>query len=490
MSTNPNVANVGDSILRCQTPNLNARYDTEPILITSTVNFCCKIVVTQPRLNVNYPSRPTSPSKSNIQPSSPLKRSPYDTNKTKSSPAEALPRPRARVSTSANVSSMKKPVGNLTPGYASGSSTPRAPSPVRQLDHIKGRLSPKPSPQTLSRMRSRSALSAVSAPSSPRSFTSPRVAGSKSTDASIPIVKSENSLVDPHPPRVRHSSISSASALSSVSSARTNGVRSPASSVVSDARNSSPKSDVSTVRVKAKLTSLAKGKPSLNQSPLSPSPLQNPQPTTCFSPPTPNTPNTNVPHPMARTVSIGSSTSKRDSIPYPITTATPAANAHRYASVRISSASYRSSQCFPSPPQAENKPARVDPTLIPLPPLSPPSSNLSFSSRSSASRSSASSSTSNAATPSFNLADDTHTSSSDLSTTTNGYSRHDRSRNGSLDFRDVNINFARERYGRMSEPLHDMNNEDITIRAEAKSHRKVRFCHYRVVYISSLLNYE
>lgn len=89
------------------------------------------------------------------------------------------------------------------------------------------------------------------------------------------------------------------------------------------------------------------------------------------------------------------------------------------------------------------------------------------------SRSSASS-TSNAATPSFNLeANELLAHISELNSTVNG-SRHNRSRNGSLDFQDENISLARENE-RMSEPPHDSNNEDFTIRAEAKSHRKVCF---------------
>ncbi|KAJ7597440.1 hypothetical protein C8J56DRAFT_319503 [Mycena floridula] len=97
-----------------------------------------------------------------------------------------------------------------------------------------------------------------------------------------------------------------------------------------------------------------------------------------------------VPSISSSSLSQSSATSP-DFIVYPITTATPAANPHRYVTTRSPPIShYR--PAF-SPPKAESNgaqwmSARVDPSNIPLPPHSPPTSALSFSSRSSVSKSS------------------------------------------------------------------------------------------------------
>lgn len=102
-------------------------------------------------------------------------------------------------------------------------------------------------------------------------------------------------------------------------------------------------------------------------------------------------------HTRSRTPSITSSFSLNDPPPsvfYPITTASPAANPHRFAPRRtLSPARY-----YPSPtPWSEFHSAKklppapeVDPASVPLPPHSPPISALSLSSKSSVSKTSAS----------------------------------------------------------------------------------------------------
>lgn len=113
-----------------------------------------------------------------------------------------------------------------------------------------------------------------------------------------------------------------------------------------------------------------------------------------------NVSSTRTPKSHSRTPSVTSNTSPSSPpIPqfYPITTATPAANPHRFATVRTSPpTSHPPYLPFLRPNgdhfinNAKINGAKVDPTSIPLPPHSPPTSALSFSSKSSVSQSSAS----------------------------------------------------------------------------------------------------
>lgn len=115
---------------------------------------------------------------------------------------------------------------------------------------------------------------------------------------------------------------------------------------------------------------------------------------------TSNGSSTRTPKSHSRTPSVTSNTSPSSPpIPqfYPITTATPAANPHRFATVRTSPpTSHPPYLPFLRPNgdqfinNAKVNGAKVDPTSIPLPPHSPPTSALSFSSKSSVSQSSAS----------------------------------------------------------------------------------------------------
>ncbi|KAF9502318.1 hypothetical protein BDN71DRAFT_30315 [Pleurotus eryngii] len=121
------------------------------------------------------------------------------------------------------------------------------------------------------------------------------------------------------------------------------------------------------LKIKAKVSGLAKQTPVSGE----------------FSPSSPPLPSIRAPPTRARAASITNMTfvsappSPNSGFIYPITTATPAANPHRYAPARPHY------QPFRSPTSA-----KVDPASIPLPPHSPPMSSLSVSSKSSLSRSS------------------------------------------------------------------------------------------------------
>ena len=160
---------------------------------------------------------------------------------------------------------------------------------------------------------------------------------------------------------------------------------------------------------------------------------------------------------------------------YPITTAVPAANPYRFmqsrppATVRNPATStFQSLSSSPNdrPSRLDNNivAAKVDPAFIPLPPHSPPTSSLSFSSKSSLSQSSAS-----------------HTAGSTdsrlspvIKQSQNGNAEHLRSTLDSL------VTYTSVNSGDDGDSGHDRetdgeigNNEDRKVRAEAKSNRKV-----------------
>lgn len=392
-------------------------------------------------------SRPSSPTK--IRSPSPVKRFPAQPAAPVAAPA---PRLKAKVSSGAKTSANRKAVTSLSPGYVSGASTPRATSPVRQqLDTRQGRLSPKPSTSALSRVRAKPTNAAASAPSSP-------LAGfpQHAQPSAIPASTSDTALARASPPRVRHVSIGSASQLSSASSLRANGVLSPPSSVVSVAYESDVQSETSTRKIKAKLTGLAKGKPPTAPS----SPMLAPSPT--FSPPQ------QFNQRIGRTPSISSISSAKEPTFYPITTASPSANVHRFATVHTPTAPRRSSNCFPSPLQT----TYVDPSRVPLPPNSPPGSTVSFSSQSSVSRST-SSSVNNDTPAQLNV--NIHGPydqfrSYDAMNIMNGESSKPRSHSIILG----ELTNGRNRQGSVVSIGTDLTDEQKTIKAEAKSIRKVR----------------
>ncbi|TDL28108.1 hypothetical protein BD410DRAFT_824842 [Rickenella mellea] len=323
--------------------------------VTVKINYDASGVFKPPSRNANSVSRPNSPTKfhSTAPPSPPLK-------------------PRAKVNSSATIAISRAPklakttsVGSMFPnGSRTAPGTPaRAPSPFKPPEIRSGRSSPAPRARQILHSPSKS-TSTVSVPSSPRQ------------KAFIHAPPSERTLSTPTP-RVRHASISSSSHFSTSSSAKD--IRrdtQPAPSVPTSPIELPNVSNV--VRVKAKISGLAKTKPSTPQplAPRSPSPVA-PVP----SPPTRS--KAQVIYPQPTSASPAAQTPPF----YPITTASPAANAHRFATSRPSPpAKSRPFQPFARPESSVNS---VDPALVPLPPVSPPSSHLSFSSRSSVSLSAA-----------------------------------------------------------------------------------------------------
>ncbi|TRM66227.1 hypothetical protein BD626DRAFT_566851 [Schizophyllum amplum] len=160
------------------------------------------------------------------------------------------------------------------------------------------------------------------------------------------------------------------------------------------------------MRIKAKLTSGAKTPPdSLSVAPSSASAIGRRRVHSISS----NTSQSTVASQSAASAVASTSRAENASL-YPITTSTPAANPHRYGSWSRATASDLRHNYQPfsrphddsspalnhnrrisakvDPSQIANFNAKVDPTTIPLPPHSPPTSALSYSSRSSISRSS------------------------------------------------------------------------------------------------------
>lgn len=157
----------------------------------------------------------------------------------------------------------------------------------------------------------------------------------------------------------------------------------PSPSAEPDIRRTNTPPVLAPIKIKSKVTGLVKSTPT-NVDPASRS----------VSPPYATT---RPIHTRSRAPSLTSSFSLNDpplSPFYPITTASPAANPHRYASrPALSPArSYPSPTLSSEPHSAKKSPLapKVDPTSVPLPPHSPPISALSLSSRSSVSKTSTS----------------------------------------------------------------------------------------------------
>ena len=155
---------------------------------------------------------------------------------------------------------------------------------------------------------------------------------------------------------------------------------------------------------------------------------------------------------------------------YPITTASPAANPHRFTQsrpplmVRNPPSTFQSlSPLSDRPPRLGNDiVAKVDPVFIPLPPHSPPTSALSFSSRSSLSHSSASQT---AGSTDSRLSSQTQNGNAELCSTLDSLSTYTSTSFGD----DGDSGHDREADGEIG------NNEDRKVKAEAKSNRKVGF---------------
>ncbi|KAH7930924.1 hypothetical protein BV22DRAFT_1115753 [Leucogyrophana mollusca] len=322
---------------------------------------------------VHPPSRPASPSKL-PQPTS-------------LSPPPGF-RPKAKVNSSATIRNVAS-ASSLKPNNGSAYNISRPNSPLKQVRASPSEPVPPVKARITARPSSKSAAAHVQSPSTnsesrQRSLTTVssnlhvKVAEDRPRSGSVALhhALSTSALRTPSPP------VSQASPLSE---------RSFAGSEHSGASHVGP------IKVKAKVSGLAKSSYTDNASSLS------------LSPPWATT---RPIHTRARAPSVSSSFSvnpspaatNSESPFYPITTAAPAANPHRYVPPRRApSPSYRHYQPFAGSDALSASYTRhavvpkVDPAKIPLPPQSPPISALSLSSRSSISRSSLSFSADNAA---------------------------------------------------------------------------------------------
>ncbi|KAF8899061.1 hypothetical protein BD779DRAFT_1486819 [Infundibulicybe gibba] len=330
------------------------------------------------KFNYNNPS-PTSSSPplrvTVSRPPSPLKSS----SSTQSSVSSASVRPRVKVSATAVSNSTRKPVPTKASGTVSASSTPRAQSPSKPPPRVRnGALSP-PTP---SELRSRAPLTTGSNLPAHTFRPIPRTPDSRHRALTATV----SELGRPTVARKRHGSISLHHA-ASLSTLKPSDVPSRSGSPAIPSVDLSDQSSTPepTLKIKAKVSGVAK----VNGDSLSP----------CPSPTLPTHQLTR----LTRAPSISSNISVNSGRPpspatYPITTATPAANPHRFATARPSPPTTSHHYFRPFSQSRDDSHlsyggspvAKVDPLAIPLPPQSPPTSALSFSSKSSVSRSSVS----------------------------------------------------------------------------------------------------
>ncbi|KAI0274791.1 hypothetical protein BC834DRAFT_849606 [Gloeopeniophorella convolvens] len=287
-------------------------------------------------------------------------------------------RPKAKVNSSATVI-VRKPSGSST--VSSGpKSAPRPTSPFKPTFSHAKEFSSARSAVDVPPSRSKATLTAH-ALSRQRSLTS-------SGDASLG--------------RNRRSS----------GSFQPNASPSPLSSHLSPA-SASAQSPTPVIRVKAKVTGLAKsnGPPGALSAPTGvchasspPYATTRPIDSRSRAPLIPNFGGGSVSQPPSPTISAV------PIVPYPVTTAIPSANSHRYGqraapsptTLRFQSLSSPSSHDYDIDPRLRAA-SKVDPATIPLPPQSPPVSTLSFSSRSSQSSQNTQSSLASGSTaPTFN----------------------------------------------------------------------------------------
>jgi hypothetical protein len=305
------------------------------------------------------PSRPSSRAASS-RPPSPLK----------SHVSPPPPRPRAKVNRSAVLASGRKPAtttfsNNSSLAVASASTTPRAASPAKPPPRFRnGALSPTFQPKAEAILKS--TLRPLNPPElRHRSLTS----ASSDTGRPSPDKRSRNGSLSLH-----HAM--SFSSLQDSNSSSVGSYSPPLTPTEPITSSDHERSHSPSIRIKSKVSTMA---PTIGHS---------------LSPPSsfPSRPTTRLANHRARTPSASSVVSSPPSHPpvfYPITTATPAANPHRFATTRPSP---RQPQPFHQPHddarvdyRQRNGFAKVDPENIPSRPNSPPASTVSFSSHSSVS---------------------------------------------------------------------------------------------------------
>ena len=332
------------------------------------------------RPNSRPPSRATA-----SRPPSPVK--------SHASPVPSNPRPKAKVNSSVTPALARRlPAATHVPlsksisspnAVASASTTPRAASPAKQPPRVReGTLSSTFQP------KAGTSAKPTLRPATPRATPAPpelrhRSLTSASSDAGryIPDKRSRSDSVSLHH-AISFSSLQGSNS-SSVGSYSPPLTPTDPLTYSDHERCHSP-----SIRIKSKVTGIAKATGN------------------SLSPPSafPSHPTRRIANNRARTPSVSSNTSLPPSPPsqhpvfYPITTATPAANPHRFAATRPVSRQpiYHPQPFHPLHDDVHvdygrrNGFAKVDPANIPLPANSPPASAVSFSSHSSVSRSSVS----------------------------------------------------------------------------------------------------
>lgn len=356
------------------------------------------------KANLSLPSSPRPPSRNtpyaNVsRPGSPVKHvsaqstlSPSVRLRAKvnsSAMTRKLPSTASSVVSNSYSSASKGSVISSGRNYGSTTSTPRSVSPVRPTARVtaNGQL---PSPSFTSRPKARSVINSSLRPHNSQSApVSPALQPHR---RALTAGTADSGTVN-HEKRTRPASVSlhhavSFSALGETSSSSVPG--SPVSATSSQwsphEHDKSPSQVGTGPKIKSKVSGLVK------------------QTIDSLSP---SSSNGGVNH-RARVPSISAPHSAGIPTPeytlYPITTASPAANPHRFATARPtpSTSNYHHYQAFPIHDDTHINYGRqnvngifrtADPTIVPLPPQSPPASAVSFSSRSSISKSSVSFST-------------------------------------------------------------------------------------------------
>ncbi|TFK77425.1 hypothetical protein BDN72DRAFT_42473 [Pluteus cervinus] len=294
-------------------------------------------------------------------------------------------RPRAKVNSSANIVTNRKPSYVSTTSRPSRNgqevpspvSTPRPRSPARASPQPRngGPLSPPIQPKL------RNVIQSNLRPRTPDSSPTTPENRHRSFTATTPLSETAK-IYDPRP-RQPSLSLHHAISFSSFSNSRP---ASPALSIGPEGPSFEDTSPSTGVRITSRVSVVK----SISES-LAPSPTQ---------PPLPMARTGSLRHraPSASsTTSSGPSTLSSTNQPlqafYPITTAAPAANPYRFQPsrpiVRTASSTYTPQYRDDLHHTSYTRPiAKVDPASIPLPPQSPPASAVSYSSRSSVSRSS------------------------------------------------------------------------------------------------------
>ncbi len=349
---------------------------------------------------------------------------------------------KAKVNSTATPNSLTRKPSRLTTTTLTSSTTPRANSPagIRQSPRFNTPPTQPKSRPFPARSNARSPPSS-STPGTPVSMYH-GLSKTPSLDSPSPLNTS---------PHRRTSSVSVLHDVPGLSLPKVNhgSPASPASDAFTDSEIRDAMHGDVAPRIKSRITKLVKHGDSL-----SPSPPSHPSSR-------PANGRTRAPSMSSSNLSLSSANTSSTTPEYnfyPITTGSPAANPYRYGSgrARASPPAHHSYQPFPRDDAHVNHniTAKVDPATIPLPPISPPTSAISFSSRSSASRSS-------------------HPDSGDSATSPNGAPNASNLRSALdtlMQFSTTEDDFSDDSsHGRGT----DVEDETRKVRADAKTNRKV-----------------